>query len=311
MEIRNIETFLRVAELKSFTRAAENLGYAQSTVTFQIQQIEKELGVPLFERISKKVALTSAGERLVEYATAMIDVEHKIMKLSQNQDLPRGMLRIGVPESLLTSYLAPHIRMYCERFPDTDLRIQSNSSPTLITQLHQNDLDIALVLGEHVIDSNLVTDISRPDTLVFVTSSENPICRVKGLKFADVIREPLLVTDMESTYRKVLEKCCSERNHPLRPLLQSNNVSVLKYLLRRDMGIAYLPRYVVQTDLDNGTLCMLNVQDMENQPLVIHLVHHRNKWMTPQMEGFISLFRETFDVTKESKNPSGTRRTSL
>ena len=74
MEFRNILTFLRAAELHSFTRAAEEMGYAQSTVTFHIQQLEAEIGVSLFDRIGKKVSLTPAGEQLVTYANQMLQL---------------------------------------------------------------------------------------------------------------------------------------------------------------------------------------------------------------------------------------------
>ena len=101
MEYRNLVTFLRVAELQNFTKAANQLGYAQSTVTFHIQSLEEELGVTLFDRIGKKVTLTSAGEYLVTYANEMMKILTEIRQLNDSVDVMSGKLRVGVVESVL------------------------------------------------------------------------------------------------------------------------------------------------------------------------------------------------------------------
>ena len=299
MEFRNIDTFLRVAELKSFTRAAEDLGYAQSTVTVQIHQLEEELGVALFERINKTVSLTPAGEKLMELATEMVVLENRIDQIAKVTNTPQGELRIGVPESLLTNYLVTHIKSYCERFPEVRLKVHAGSSPDLISMLNQNDLDMALVLGEYEIDSNLVVDSSRTDYLVFVTYAGNPLLQMQDITFEEVMGQPLLVTDPGSSYRKVLESCASRRHCQVTPMVQSNETSLLTRLLRNKMGIAYLPRYVVTSYLRSGEIRQLEITNLEDQPMVIHLVHHHGKVVTPQMRGFIHLFQETFDQAIE------------
>ena len=115
MDIRNIQTFIRVAELKSFTKAADELNYVQSTVTMQIQQLEKELGYPLFDRIGKKVSLTSLGMEFLTYAYEILHAVEKAETLGRNSDNAHGILRLGVSESILFGVLADFLPAFKEK----------------------------------------------------------------------------------------------------------------------------------------------------------------------------------------------------
>ena len=103
MELRNIETFIKLTEFENFSRTAEYLNYSQSTVTIQIQQLEKELGFQLFERIGKKVILTNLGKQFLSEAKEMKKIEEQMLHLGMNKDEVSGTLRVGSIESLINS----------------------------------------------------------------------------------------------------------------------------------------------------------------------------------------------------------------
>ena len=107
MELRTVATFLRVAELQSFSRAAEQLGYSQAAVTVQVKQLEQELGAPLFERIGRRIQLTEEGTRFIPAAMELLKAAHKAKALVHADGSPAGRLRIGTAESLLMSVLTP------------------------------------------------------------------------------------------------------------------------------------------------------------------------------------------------------------
>ncbi len=101
MEIRNLRTLAKIAELGSFTKAAEALGYAQSTLTFQIQAIESHYNRPVFEKLGKTLNLTPFGRQLLEQTNAVLAQYDRLEQLGQDDAVPQGSLRIGAPESLM------------------------------------------------------------------------------------------------------------------------------------------------------------------------------------------------------------------
>lgn len=105
MELRNIKSFIKVAEFENFSKAAEVLGYAQSTITLQIQQLEQELGVNLFDRIGKRVLLSEKGRAFLSYANDMVQLEAEAIETVSENTTPTGTLRIGTIESIASSFL--------------------------------------------------------------------------------------------------------------------------------------------------------------------------------------------------------------
>ena len=105
MELQTIETFLKVAASQNLSRTAVQLGYSQSALTVQIQKLEKELGVSLFERIGKRIYLTEQGSAFVPYANEILKATQAALSFSQGAETPRGVLRIGGVESICTAQL--------------------------------------------------------------------------------------------------------------------------------------------------------------------------------------------------------------
>lgn len=294
MESRNVYTFLRVAELKSFTRAAEHLGYAQSTVTLQVQQLEQEIGAPLFDRINKRVSLTAAGEKMIEYANDMMHLETKMHEIGKKSSEVSGLLRVGTTESLLSSYLYQQIPEYCKRYPDVKLEVETNSSLNLLQSLRQNDLDIALTLGSSQIDRDMMAVCSYSEDMIFVTSPSNPFCREEKLYISDLCSQPIILPERDSIYRQALENGSSQSKLELNCIIQINHTSTIVDFLLRGLGFSFLPRYLVSPYLRTGQLVSLNVRDFQIQAYYVHLLHHANKWITPQIEKFIQIIKETY-----------------
>ena len=123
MEIRNLITFVRIAEVRNFSKTAEQLGYSQSAVTMQIKQLEAELQVQLFERIGKKAKLTQAGQRLLPYALDILSAAGKAESIAREPGQISGKLRIGTCESYVISVLPPVFMEMGERCPGVELSL--------------------------------------------------------------------------------------------------------------------------------------------------------------------------------------------
>ena len=146
MELRNLITFLKIVETGSFSKAAEQLRYSQSTVTVQIQQLEEELHVQLFDRIGKKIYVTEKGRELETYAQKMIDLSQKIASIGGEELELQGTLRIAALDSLITASLPSILREFHSRYPKVDLIVKTADNVfDAERQLSQNEVDLALV----------------------------------------------------------------------------------------------------------------------------------------------------------------------
>ena len=297
MEYRNLVTFLRVAELQNFTQAANALGYAQSTVTFHIQSLEEELGVVLFDRIGKRVSLTMAGEYLISYANDIMHLESAIRDLNKNLETLPGTLRIGVVESLLSVYAGRIVEGYRELHPQIALEIQSGSSPELMELLRENNVDLILFMGRRIVEPHFVRDLIRPADVSFVTAASSPLAKKKTVKFSDLIREPLILPEKSSLYRKMAEEVAAHFDCMLEPAVQINSTAVILRLLKRGLGVSFLPDYLTRPGVQAGELALLPVESWVPQEYFIQLLHHKNKWVTPQMRWFVSLMEETLGTS--------------
>ena len=148
MNIRSLQTFIRVVELKSFTKAACELNYVQSTVTMQIQQLEKELGYPLFDRIGKKIALTSYGENFFIYANEVLQIMQRVNNVGKNPEEMKGTLRIGLLESLLSGTTQHIFPLFKAHYKNIEVHLKMGQLYELLPLLRQGQLDMLYISGE-------------------------------------------------------------------------------------------------------------------------------------------------------------------
>ena len=135
MEFRNILTFVRLAEVRNFSKTAQQLGYSQSAVTAQIQQLERELDAQLFERIGRQVKLTQAGQRFLPRALDILNAVHRAESVVQEPEQVTGSLRIGTCESYVISVLPPILTQFIRRFPQVEVRMITGDAQDLFDLL--------------------------------------------------------------------------------------------------------------------------------------------------------------------------------
>ncbi|WP_278548957.1 LysR family transcriptional regulator [Cloacibacillus evryensis] len=292
MELKNINTFLRVAELNSFTKAANELGYSQSTVTIQIKQLESELGFMLFDRIGRRVSLTPKGEAFIGYANQFLYLEAQTMSLRDTAGSVTGTLRLGVLESLFVWRIADLLPQYYHMYPDVKIEIKSATGAALYRMLRQNELDIIYLLDNAIYHKDCVRACTSPVSLKFVTSPANPLCAKKDIPLAEVAKEPLILTERDAIYRRELDNEAAKNDIELLPILEVDNLEVVLRLLKKEMGVSFMPDYVLHESVADGELSVLDVRyNIIN--LWSQLVYHKNKFVTPQMQAFISLVQRS------------------
>lgn len=291
MELRELKTFIEVANLKSFCKAAGKLGYSQAAVTIQIKHLENELNVHLFDRIGKQTTLTHEGEIFYEYASDVIgDLTHVKNILSESSELT-GRLVIGTIESICASLLPPLIQEFHRLYPGVNVSIVIDSPSTLLTMMNNNTIDIVYFLDKRMYDAKWVKVMEKPESIIFAASKEHPYAKETGLKIDQVISQSMLLTEKDASYRLILEQYLAVDGKKVYPYLEIGNTEFIIKLLRDNAGISFLPEFTIHRDIEEGTLTALRMKDFHLQTWR-QIVYHKDKWISREMKAFIELVQK-------------------
>ena len=291
MEIRNLITFVRIAEVKNFSKTAKQLGYSQSAVTMQIKQLEEELHTTLFERIGKQVKLTQAGQRLLPYALETLNSVQKMQMFAQDPEEISGQLCIGTCESYLISVLPPIFEKMSKLCPHAEISTHTAMVDDLFRMLRQNDVDVLYFLDEKLYFPEWIKVLERPEHIHFVAAAVSPLAAKKKIPVERILQEPLYLTERGISYRYAMEQALATAGFTVKPFLEIGNTDVITHFIKQGFGISFLPEYVVKDDVADGRLAILDV-DLPPITMWSQLVYHKSKLLTPQMRMFLNLMQE-------------------
>ena len=286
MELRQLATFIRVAQFKSFSRAAESLGYSQSAVTVQIRQLEEELDTRLFDRMGKRIALTDTGERFLSHACdVMNQVNQARMSVTSTAEL-HGSLHIGTIESLACLKLPTVLHLYRKFNPKVSIRITVGEPEDLIEHMERGELDMIYVLDEPLYSNNWNKLMEQREEIVFVASASlREELGGKELTIEELLTQPFFLTEQDN-YRRVLNRRLAARRTILTPSLECGDTSLLIRMLEIDRGVSFLPWYAVENSVKEGRLIRLSVEDCYIS-LYRQIFSHKEKWRTREMDEFV------------------------
>lgn len=291
MEIRNLMTFLRVAELQNFTRAAEQLGYSQSTVTVQMQQLEQELNVKLFERIGKKISVTEKGWEVFQYAKEIRNLVEKMTYMSTEQNNIKGQLCIGVIESLICADMPKILSEYHRKYPEVELIVKTNYVDELIEMMIHNEVDFIFIIDELLYHKEWIKSYMKKEEISFFTQYENRFAQMDNVSIQEILKQPFILTEKGISYRKALDEYVQKNDIDFKPFLEIGDTKIIVELLKKGEGISFLPDMVVTEEIKNKTIKKINVQNW-NVVMWKQVIYHKNKYLTPQMSAFIKMFVE-------------------
>lgn len=291
MELREIRTFLEIADLKSFCRAAEKLKYSQAAVTVQIKQLEKELNVHLFDRIGKQTTLTHEGELFYQYASEIMrNVAYARNALGQSSELT-GSLVIGTIESICSTLFPPLIREYHHRYPKVNINIVIDSPEILLNMMNSNQVDMVYFLDRRMYDAKWVKILEKPEEIIFAASKDHIFAKKTGLTIDQIITQPLILTEKDASYRFILEQYLASDDKKLHPFLEIGNTEFIIKLLKQNEGISFLPEFTVREDMEQGNLTALSMKEFYLRTWR-QIVYHKDKWLSREMKAFMELVLE-------------------
>lgn len=289
MELRNITTFLRVAELQNFTHAAQELGYSQSAVTVQIRQLEIELGVPLFERIGRSVNLTAPGQAFLQQAGEIIKAAERARDAVRTAPEPEGTLRLGTMESLGASVVWRLIAGFHRQFPRVNVVVRTSTADGLLEMMRRNDVDFIYFVDEKQYSPDWEIPLCRPEETVFVTAPHSQLAaRGEPIPLRELVTYPCVLTEAGESYRIPFERLLAEHDLVVAPILEIGSTEIVARMVRENVGYSVLPMYVASEYLKSGELVPFRVPEFKSN-MYQHIIFHKNKWLTPQMKGFMQL----------------------
>ncbi len=291
MELRNLITFIHVAELGSFTKAAEILGYSQSTVSFQIKQLEDELNCLLFERINHTITLTERGHELVSYSHQIRTLTDELKESLEEDKESRGHIHIVTPDSVCEEMINRNYIDFHEKYPSISVKFTTADTTVMFDMLDHNEADVIITLDSHSYHKDYVIAKEQPLSMHFVANSKSRFAGVKELSIQDIINEPFVLTECGQGYRKVFDKELAKKSLEITPILEIGRTDMITSLITQGDMISFLPDFVTKEMVDSGKLCYLDVCDM-NTEIWKQLIYHKNKWMSKALKTLVNYIIE-------------------
>ena len=290
MDVRDLQVFLSVSKHLNYTRAGEEINLSQPSVSVRIRQLESELRVKLFEQLGKKVVLTDAGQLLVPYANRVIaavdDAHHAIDEL---QGLERGSLRIGA-STTPGMYLVPQVVARFKRsHPKIDIHLRIKDTREVEDGVLNNEFDFGFV-GGHLAAAEVSAHAWLTDELLLVVSPDHRLRNKKTVRKQDLAGESFIVRESGSATRATIVTQLQQANFELETVIEMENPESIKKAVQSGLGIAFISKFAIATELKAKTLTAIRVRDLTiNRELKI--VHRKDKHLSRAALAFIKMAR--------------------
>jgi len=275
--------------LNSITKAAVQLGYAQSTVTTQIKLLENELGVKLFERYGNTIRITEAGEKLLEYSNEIFRITDSFFDAMHEEKEISGSLRIAAVDSVCMTVLPNIINQFIQKYPKVNIKIVSGAADKLKLYLASGQADIAFVLAFDKPSDELYLLLEKTVELGFYIAADASL-ESSDIFLEDLKKQKFVLTESNCQYRKKLDMFFERNGIEPDILMESSSTEAIIKIVLKGLGITYLPGLVAN---ENQGLKRLYLKNKENEEKIfLQLLIHKNKWKSAIMNEFVKICGE-------------------
>ena len=290
--LRQLRTFKTVAELKSFSLAAQRLKLSQPSVSYQVKELEETLGLPLLDRLGKRVQLTEAGTLLYGYARRMLDVlDEATVAIEEMRGIQRGNLRVGASTTVGIYLLPAALGAFKKLHPGLVISLEIGTRARVQEQVLRSELDLAVV-GPASKDPDLTITPFLSDELVVVAPAGHPLATRRGLKLKDLADQPFVMREAASGSRWSLEKAARKAGVKLMVAMELGSNGAIKHAVESGLGLAVISRYACTLELSSGRLVELDVRGFPIRR-DWHIVHLRRRKLPTSVSAFIDFLKDT------------------
>ncbi len=290
MTIRHLRIFLAVCQNRcNTTQAAREMHMTQPAVSLAIRELERYYGVRLFDRIGRRLQITAAGERLRSFAERINSTFNDMEYQMRNWD-EVGMLRVGASYTIGSQFLPGYIRAFRQRFSEAEVKVQVGPSQQLERGIMTNELDVALIEGVPL-EPLLVSRPYAEDHLAVVGAVGSPFADKRTLSLEQFKRQRFLLREKGSGTRETFDHAVEAAGLSIEPIWEATSTTALLNAAIAGIGLAVLPKRMVEPSLRRGEVIELKVEGLEFRRF-FYIVYHKDKYLSPAMRVFLSLCRE-------------------
>ncbi len=289
MTFRHLHIFLSVCDAGSMTAAAERLYMAQPSVSQAIAELERHYQVRLFERLGRKLFLTSAGERLRTYARHIVHLNQEATEAMREVSL-YGEVRVGASVTVGTYLLSEAVSAFTRQNPAIKVTSAVSNTKVIEESLLEDRLDLGLVEGE-VHSPWLLQEAFMEDELVLACAPEHAWVEKGLLSAAQLNGERFFVREAGSGTRELFEGVMNGAGISWQTAGVYNNAETIKAAVAAGLGHTVISRLAVRREVERGELALVKLEDL-NFKRSFRMVWHKNKYISSSMASFMALVRE-------------------
>jgi DNA-binding transcriptional LysR family regulator len=293
MTLRHLRIYVEVCRSASTTIAANSLNMSQPAVSLAIKELEGYYGVRLFDRISKRLYITSVGERFLNYASHIVSLFDDLEYSIKNMDA-LGQLRLGSSITIGTQLLPGYVKLFSNQWPLVHLKVTVDSTDVLINKVLNNDLDVALIEGESS-SSFLVVEDFLTDELTVICSADHPFAAKGKITLSEIGSEKVLLREPGSGTRDLFDHVMAAHGLIIDPSWESTSTTALINAVANNLGIAIISLRIAQAIPAKEKISIIGIDDVNFQRK-FSIIYHKNKFLTPSALAFLK-------ICKQNKTP--------
>ena len=259
MELGQLEAFVTVVKHHSFSRAAEELGLTQPSLSARIISMERELGEPMFHRLGRGVRLTDAGRTMLPFIQRSLDALRNAREaLEATRSASSGKLHIGAARAISAYVLPGIVESFRERHPGVEVAIKTGRSSEVLEWVLSEEIQVGV--SRALYHPEVATTHLYDEQVVLVTHPEHPFVKMGDASIHEVASQPLIVYDKESTYFLLIDRVCREAGIVPKVQMDLDSIEATKRMIERGLGISFLPLNSLRRELEMGTLARVRLR---------------------------------------------------
>lgn len=286
MDTKHLRTFQAVVDCGSYAKAAERLGYTQPTITVHIQQLERDLGIPLFERIGRRQVLTQKGTEVLAQTADILSSVERLESMGADEAALSGTLRVDLAETLLCHAMDEAIVEFRRRAPGVALRLRDRTCLQVSENLRSGACDLGLTYAFDWQPEAFTFWKVAETRVVVVAAPDAPMPDLDEPR--QEIRTPFITDEPDNVFRIALEDRLRTDGSHLSETIELWSSQAIKHLVALGQGFSVSPRFAVADELASGTFREIPCH-LSEKTFPVLLGHRKKQWLSPAAQLFAEL----------------------
>jgi DNA-binding transcriptional LysR family regulator len=286
MDNHNLKAFITVAELGSFSDAAEHLYLTQSAISKRIALLEQQIGKRLFDRIARQVSLTEAGQALLPRARRILqEYENALQAINDLSGEASGTLRLAISHHLGLHRLPPVLKQFAQKYPNVSLDIEFTDSEKAYDKVLHGDSEVAVITLALQTHHNINSQVIWNDPLRFICAPDHPLAQLQQPALQDLADYPIILPGMNTYTGQIIQKLFQEQEIPLKTPMSTNYLETISTMVEVGLGWSVLPETLVRG---------LHVMPFEQIRIERELgfIHHTKRSLSNAALAFLEMLQE-------------------